>query len=546
MSNEKDLFGLLQRQAEERPDKPFLRFRERDWTFREFHDLVEVRAAALAGALGDAWVTPARGVSGRPTILPALLPNCPEAVELWFAAHRAGWVWAPINTQFKGQGLAHAINLTESPALVVDQSLLCNVMDVFADLEHLTTIVLRRSSAEADGTSSAGTLTLPGGIRLIELDDLPQPSESLKPLACDSERTALMIYTSGTTGPSKACELSGYYVVEQGALLGRCLEIRESDVLFCPYPLFHWDATIGTIVPALIHGVPAAIGERFSASGFWRDVQDFGVTVFDFMGATLGFLHKKEPHEDDAKTPARLGWGVPMPAFKAGFERRFDLTLVEGYGSTEGGVMVFQTLGKDYPVGSCGEALPEFEIRIVDEGGFPLREGEVGEITVRTAEPSSRLLMMSGYYRMPQETSEAFRDGWFHTGDLGRLDADGNLFFEGRKKDAIRRRGENISAFEVEQVVEGHPAVLEAAAYGVPSEHTEEEVALAVRLRPGRTLTVEGLLSHCRERMAPHMVPFHVRFVEHLPKTPTEKVAKRVLREWYQAHVRGERPDQDA
>ncbi|NNF28447.1 MAG: AMP-binding protein, partial [Gemmatimonadetes bacterium] len=345
-------------------------------------------------------------------------------------------------------------------------------------------------------------------------------------------------YTSGTTGPSKACRLSTRYVEGQGALMARCLGIEASDVLFCPYPLFHWDATIGTIVPALLQGATAVIAPRFSASGFWRDVRRFGVTVFDFMGATLGFLYKQGPRDDDGDTTARLGWGVPMPTFKADFERRFDVTLVEGYGSTEGGVMVFQEPGKDYPAGSCGEALPEFLVRVVDHEAQPLPPGRVGEIVVRPADPSNRLLMMSGYFRMPDATAEAFRDGWFHTGDLGRLDTHGHLFFEGRKKDAIRRRGENISAFEVEQAVEEHPAVFEAAAYGVPSEHTEEEVALAVALKLGAELSEDALLAHCRERMAPHMVPLYVRFVDRLPKTPTEKVAKTELKAWH----RGRRP----
>ena len=275
------------------------------------------------------------------------------------------------------------------------------------------------------------------------------------------------------------------------------------------------------------------IAERFSVSRFWPDVRRYGVTVFDFMGATLGFLHKQEPREDDADTTARLGWGVPMPAFKADFEHRFGLELVEGYGSTEGGVMAFQKSGKEYPAGSCGEELPEFEIRIADHAGRLLPTGSVGEIVVRTRRAEERLLLMSGYFGMPDADAEAFRDGWFHTGDLGRLDDEGNLYFEGRKKDAIRRRGENISAFEVEQAVEEHPDVLEAAAYGVPSEHTEEEVALAVVPRPGTALTEEALLSHCRARMAPSMVPLYVRFLDRLPKTPTEKVAKEELRAWH-------------
>jgi crotonobetaine/carnitine-CoA ligase len=169
----------------------------------------------------------------------------------------------------------------------------------------------------------------------------------------------------------------------------------------------------------------------------------------------------------------------------------------------------------------------------VDDADRPLPPGEIGEIVARPVRDEDRHLMMNGYYAMPDLTRETFRGGWLHTGDLGRLDEDGNLYFEGRKKDAIRRRGENISAYEIEQVIEEHPAVLEAAAYGVPSEYTEEDVAVTVALRPGHELTAEDMLDHCRGRMARYMVPVHVRFLDALPKTPTEKVEKATLREWH-------------
>ena len=309
--------------------------------------------------------------------------------------------------------------------------------------------------------------------------------------------------------------------------------MRGDDVLFCPYPIFHWDATIGTIAPALWAGATAVVTERFSVSRFWADVRRYGVTIFDFMGATLTFIHKQERLPDDADNPARLAWGVPMPAFKDEFEERFGLTLIEGYGSTEGGVMVWQEPGERYPPGSCGRAVPEFRLRIVDGDDRPLPPGDIGEIVVRPTRDADRHLMLTGYYRMPDLNREVFRGGWFHTGDLGRLDEDGNLYFEGRRKDAIRRRGENISAYEIEQVIEAHPAVLEAAAYGVPSEYTEEDVAVSVALRPGSELTADELLDYCRGRMARYMVPLFVRFLDALPKTPTEKVEKATLRQWH-------------
>ena len=350
MSLVTDLSGLLRQRAEALPHKLFLRFPDGDWTYRGFHDAVTIRARGLVDELGDIS-TPSDRVDAFPPVLPALLPNCREAVDLWFATHRIGWIWAPINTEFRGLGLAHAINLTQSPFLVVDELLLPQVLDVAEDLEHVTTLLVRRSTGNE--------WSPPRGFRSLCLEDIASLDSELPAPPEDPERTVLLIYTSGTTGPSKACRLSAYYVVRQGGLMSEWLGILESDVLFCPFPLFHWDATIGTIVPALLEGATAVIAKRFSVSRFWPDVRRYGVTVFDFMGATLGFLHKQEPREDDADTTARLGWGVPMPAFKAEFEHRFGLELVEGYGSTEGGVMAFQKSGKEYPAGSCGEELPE-------------------------------------------------------------------------------------------------------------------------------------------------------------------------------------------
>ena len=514
--------SLLDQRARETPDKWFLRFPDEDLTYGQFADRVERLAAGLAthgvGAMHQ-------GSHGH-WVIPALLPNCADGVSLWFAANRIGGVWAPINTEFRGAGLTHALRLTGSSDLVVDGRLVAQVGEAAADLEHVERLFVH------GGTPELGTDGEPWSLHSLE--ELYLASAAAPPSPDPApEDPSLLIYTSGTTGASKACELSHHYVLGQGRLLARSMDIRTEDVLFCPYPIFHWDAVIGTIIPALLLGATAVIAERFSVSRFWEDVRRYGVTVFDFMGATLSFLHKQDAKPDDADNPARLGWGVPMPGFKSDFEKRFGLTLVEGYGSTEGGIMVYQEPGEVYPEGSCGRAVPEYRLRIVDDEGHPLTAGSIGEIVVRPTDDRDRHLMMTGYWRMPEANAEAFRGGWFHTGDLGRLDEKGNLYFEGRKKDAIRRRGENISAFEVEQVIESHPAVLEAAAYGVPSEHTEEDVAVAVVLRAGEELTPAALRDYCEGRMARHMVPDHVRFLDRLPKTPTEKVAKATLEEWH-------------
>lgn len=517
----------LAERARQHPDRHFVRFRDADLTYAAF----EARTRSLAAGLrrhrvaglgvpdGPGATTPAAG----PRIVPTLLPNCADAAVFWFAANRTGAVWAPLNTEFRGPGLAHAINLTGSRDLVVDHPLVDAVQEVAGDLEYVERLIVRGGAAPASGRFA----TLP-------LDALDVGDDGVAPAPPPSGTApSLLIYTSGTTGMSKACELSHRYVLGHARIMARSAGVHGDDVLFCPYPVFHWDATIGTIAPALWAGATAVVTERFSVSRFWADVRHYGVTIFDFMGATLTFIQKQEPRPDDADNPARLAWGVPMPAFKHDFEERFGLTLIEGYGSTEGGVMVWQNPDESYPTGSCGRVVPEFRLRIVDNDDRPLPPGGIGEIVVRPARDDDRHLLLTGYYRMPDLNREVFRGGWFHTGDLGRLDEDGNLYFEGRRKDAIRRRGENISAYEIEQVIEAHPAVLEAAAYGVPSEYTEEDVAVSVALRPGHDLSADELLDYCRGRMARYMVPLFVRFLDVLPKTPTEKVEKTTLRKWH-------------
>jgi crotonobetaine/carnitine-CoA ligase len=223
-----------------------------------------------------------------------------------------------------------------------------------------------------------------------------------------------------------------------------------------------------------------------------------------------------------------------MPDFRHEFEARFGFPLLEGYGSTEGGVCVFQELGAAYPAGSCGKLAPEFELKLVKDDGSPAAIGEVGEIVTRPHDPT---LMMSGYLNMPEVNAELIRDGWYYSGDLGRLDAEGYLYFAGRKKDIIRRRGENISALEIEREVARHPAVLEAAAFGAPSPFTEEDVAVAVVLRPGMSVSEAELKAFCEGRMARYMRPEHVLFLDALPKTVTQKVAKADLKAAFAARA---------
>lgn len=498
--------GLLATRARTHPDRVLLRFASGDLTFATVDAMVD-RAASGFAALG---VRPG-------AVVPVMLGNSPEMVVTWLGLCRAGAVACLLNTAFTDAALRRALDVTSSPVVVTSPSHVEALVDAGLPPAVRTAVIVGDGAAGARGPARVAWPDLLGTGRR------GAPSSSHGPT-----EPALVVFTSGTTGVSKGCLLPHRYVVRQAELMAAHLGFRDEDVLYCPFPLFHIDAAVLTVGPALVLGTTAAIGERFSASGFWPEVRRFGATVFDFMGATLTMLHKQPPGADDADNPVRLAWGVPVPDFADEFEARFGLRLVELYGSTDAGVPIYHPVDRLRRAGSCGLPIDAYDVRLVDPEGFEVTDGGTGEIVIRPNEPS---IMAAGYLGMPEATVASRRDLWFHTGDLARRDPDGFHYFVGRMTDTIRRRGENVSAFEVEEVVKLHPAVLDAAAFGVPSELTEDDVMVAVVARPGQVVDPADLAAFCAGRLARHMVPRYVDVVADLPRTPTEKVRKEVLRE---------------
>jgi crotonobetaine/carnitine-CoA ligase len=479
------LAELLRDRASRFPRRDVLRMRGRTLTFAEFDREVDRMVETLA----DSGVQPGETVG-------VMMRNCPEFATLWLACMRMGAIEAPLNTAFRGAGLSRLLDLCGCRIVVADDEFLPRLAEARSGLSRLERVITRHELADR-ARSSSGQPTL---------------------YQVDPARPSQIFFTSGTTGRSKACLFDSRYTVRQAQIFARQWQIAEDDVLYNPFPLFHIDASVLTLAPAIVRGCTAALGERFSASGFWDELRELGATVFDYMGATLTMLWKAPERASDADNSVRLGWGVPMPDFAADFEQRFGLRLVEAYGLTDAGVPVYQPLDEPRRPGSCGKVVPEYALAIAHDG----------EIMIQAQEPG---LTTSGYLGDQAATSAAFADGWFRTGDLGGVDEDDWVYFTGRKKDAIRRRGENISAFEIEEVVQAHPAILEAAAFGLPSEMTEEDVMLCAVLRPAAALSPQELVTWCETRMARHMVPRFVEFVDALPRTPTEKVEKYRLRD---------------
>lgn len=479
------------------PDRCFLKIDGQELTIRQF----EARVARLAGGLAGAGIT-----AGDRVLV--MMRNCREMIELWFATVRIGAVWAPVNTEFRGAVLGHVLDTARPSLCVCDPEFAAELQSAIQDTGQVG------FNLHVHGDHDR----LPG---LAELYQAPCEPADVAPadLAC-------LLFTSGTTGRSKACMLPHRYFVVQAQIALRDLGWSADDVLYCPFPLFHIDCTVFTVMPALLSGATAAVGRRFSASGFWDEVRAVDATVIEFMGATLTILAKAEPRSDDRDHRVRQAWGVPVPEWAEAFEARFGVELREVYGSTEAGIPVTERFDAQRVPGSCGRVVPEFELRIADESGRAQPAGSVGEILIRPREPAS---MFSGYFGMPEETAACWRNGWFHSGDLARI-VDGNVFFSGRSKDAIRRRGENISAMEIEEAVELHPDIVLCAAIGVPSELSEEDVKICVQLRPDAELSEPAIIAHCEQKLGRFQVPRYVEIVSALPRTPTGKIAKESLR----------------
>ncbi len=303
---------------------------------------------------------------------------------------------------------------------------------------------------------------------------------------------------------------------------------RKEDIFLTFLPLYHFNAQVLTTVIVMIVEAEMVLLERFSASRFWDEVRRYEATQFNYLGAVIPILAKQPERAEDSNNPMRiaLGAGCPVGVMEH-VEKRFGIKCLEGFGMTEIGIPIHVRVDDRRP-GSCGKPMDIYEIKLVDDADEEVQTGEVGEIVFR---PQVPFVMMSEYYNMPEKTLEAMRNLWFHTGDLGRKDEDGYYYFVDRKKDALRRRGENISSFEVEKVINAHPAVLESAAVAVRSELAEDEVKICVVLKSGARLTPEELIIHANERMPYFAVPRYIEFMETLPKTPTERVQKYLLKE---------------
>lgn len=429
-----------------------------------------------------------------------------------------GWLGAvvvPINTASRGMQLQHILENSGCVLLVADGAS-CGAL---AGMDGARLPLRRIWLLDAP----AGAPQLPASSCLLPaLDAEPAASTTIQP-----GDTLAILYTSGTSGLSKGvcCPHAQFYW--WGRIAARNLEIGQNDVLHTCLPLFHTNA-LNACFQALVTGASIVCEERFSVSRFYDRLAAAGATVTYLLGAMVPMLLSRDAASSEREHAVRIALAPGVPErLHAVFAERTGIALLEGYGSTETNFALGGTLAEQRP-GAMGRVAPEFEALVADHDDAPVPDGQPGELLLRARIPYA---IATGYFGMPDKTVEAWRNLWFHTGDRVSRDADGYFRFLDRMKDAIRRRGENISSYEVEQVLLAHPAVAAAAVYAVQSELAEDEVMAALVCKPGSEIAPAALLDFCQPRMPYFAVPRYVRLLDDLPRTENGKVRKFRLRE---------------
>jgi crotonobetaine/carnitine-CoA ligase len=510
---------VLEHQARHRPQAPFL-----SWTdggvAQSFAD-VNRTVNSLAHGLSAVNVRHGDRVC-------VLLPNCLEFVYVWFALNKLGAVEVAISDAYVGSFLAHPLKLSQSPWLVTTHALAHRLLEIENQIP-VQTIYLVDDPEQADVPvpKFARIQCLPFASLYTGQTDNP----GVRVLPQDP---AAVLLTSGTTGPSKGVVMPHsqfYFFAEEDVQL---VGLTSDDVYMTGFPLFHGNAQFLTVYPCLIAGAHCVLYRKFSASDWAGRAFRSGATVTNLLGATLSFILGQPPGQLDRLHKISRIYAAPLPSDLAGpFTARFGVSrFVDGFGQTEISNVFMTPPGAVRPPGASGVLVDQwFEIRLADpDTGEPVPEGEVGELWVRHKHPG---IISSEYLGMPDKTIESRRDLWFHTGDALRRDAQGWYYFVDRVKDALRRRGENISSFEVESVVRSYPGIQDCAVVGVPADQSGGEDEVMVFIVPGEGGPVDFLAvaRHCEQNMPGFMVPRYYDTLASLPRTPTEKVRKKELRE---------------
>ena len=497
----------LETNAAELPDKTFLLYRDESYTYRAMDD----NANRMAHFLIDLGGSQGRGVG-------IFLKNSPRFLDIFFGCQKIGMYAVTINPELKAEGLAYVVNHSDIELLVVDAELLGTIKPALEKFDHLKAVIVNDIEEEAEG--------IPVPEDMIRLSrayrDFPpaNPGIGYRP-----EDICMIMYTSGTTGPPKGV----VYRYNKSSVTMMCLAahlmLKKDDIYYTAFALCHGNALLATTTMTLGIQGTLALARKFSASRFWEDIRRYDVTVFNTIGSIIPILMKQPEKPADSQNRVRFinSAGCPPDMWEP-FEKRFGVKLYEGYGAIDGGGKGIFNFGTA-PVGSLGRIPGMMKYRLVDERGNDVPVGVPGELLFEAKKEKSRV----EYYKNEEASKKKSGDGWLHTGDLVKQDINGFIYFVGRNTESMRKGGENVSAYEVEQVIMEHPAVEEVAVYAVPSDLAEDEIMAAIRPVDGKTVDPAELVKFLAERLARFAVPRYIRIVGEFPKTNSHRIIKRVL-----------------
>lgn len=504
--------AVLRRAVENFGERTFIEFLGDKYTFRE----VGERACRLANGLAEL------GVKQGDTVV-TLMDNSADAVFIWLAIDKLGAISVPVNTALKGEFLRHQVGDAGAAVIIAEHDYAERVAFIAEKLPTLSTLVYRGDEPDLPGFKHA---LLPWSAILT--DNTADQTVDVKP-----GDLAMLVYTGGTTGPSKGCMISHNYCVHFAHQMIRLTGRTKDAITWTPLPLFHKNAVVSTVLVNMLIGAQVSIYTRFSVSNFWPEIERTGATDVAMLAAMFPMLAKAPDNDAMLRCKGQLfaAWGAPFPPeIQAIWKERFGVThtVAGGFGLTECSIVSLLPFGTEARPGSSGLRNESFDVRIVDDNDVELPNGTPGEIIVRPRLPH---IMFEGYWKRPADTMAVYRNMWFHTGDIGMFDEDGYFYFVDRKKDYLRRRGENISSFEVENAFRSHELIQDIAAHAVLDKLGEDELKVTIVLKPGAELDAETLCRWCVDHLPYYAVPRYFEFRDDFPRSPVGRILKYELRD---------------
>jgi len=518
---------ILRDAVNRHPDKRFIEFQDGSRaTYGEFNS----RSNAMARGLIGVGVEPGDTVG-------AMLDTNLECVLSWFAANKVGAIWVPFNTALKGEFLRHQVDNAGASVILAEPDYTERFRAIEAEIDCVSRIFVR-SEVPANG---------PQSIELQPLSALYAQDENDLPERNQPGDLSMLIYTSGTTGPSKGCMISHNYAANMARLSQESADRGAEDVNWSCLPMFHLNATSSTVLATMVTGGSCYFMPRFSLSGFWPSIQASGATVVNIIGQMVPLIAKLD---DSAESKACFGQVRAVMALpfdehlQQTWRDRFGITIAGAncYGLTEASLMTSLQAGDYAKPGSSGKRNDYFEVMVVDDDFNEQPPGGPGEVVCRPRRPH---IMFEGYWKNPEKTLEVMEGLWLHSGDIGKFDEDGFFYFVDRKKDYLRRGGENISSYELEVAIQAHPAIQEVAVHSVLSELSEDEVKATIVLNDDATTSEEELCRWSVDHLPYYAVPRYIEFRESLPINPLNKVMKYQLRDEGVTAATWDRSDSD-